>query len=79
MEELYLERKEATKTMIDNKSAQVLVKNLVFHERSKHIDIKFHFIQECITEEEVDLEFVKSLDQVADILLSPSRMMFFKN
>ncbi|XP_074348951.1 secreted RxLR effector protein 161-like [Apium graveolens] len=33
---------------IDNKSAIDLAKNPVFHGRSKHIDVRFHFIRECI-------------------------------
>ncbi|XP_074327032.1 secreted RxLR effector protein 161-like [Apium graveolens] len=33
---------------IDNKSAIDLAKNPVFHGRSKHIDIRYHFIRECV-------------------------------
>jgi len=33
---------------VDNNSAITLMKNPIFHGRSKHIDIKFHFIRECI-------------------------------
>lgn len=33
---------------IDIKSAIDLAKNLVFHGRSKHIDIRYHFIRECV-------------------------------
>ena len=33
---------------VDNKSSLDLMKNPVFHGRSKHIDIRFHFIRECI-------------------------------
>ena len=33
---------------VDNNSAIALMKNLVFHGRSKHIDTKYHFIRECI-------------------------------
>jgi hypothetical protein len=34
--------------MVDNNSAIALMKNPVFHGRSKHIDIKYHFIRECV-------------------------------
>jgi len=34
----------APKLKVDNKSAIALMKNLVHHDRSKHIDVKFHFI-----------------------------------
>jgi hypothetical protein len=32
---------------IDNKSAISLIKNPVHHDRSKHIDVRFHFVREC--------------------------------
>ena len=34
--------------MVDNKSAIALSKNPVFHNRSKHIETKFHFIRICL-------------------------------
>ena len=36
--------------LVDNKSAIALCKNPVFHDRSKHIDTRFHYIRECIDE-----------------------------
>ena len=62
---------EATEIFVDNKSALALTKNPVFHDRSKHIDTRYHFIRECIARKEVQLEFVKSQDQVADIFTKP--------
>jgi hypothetical protein len=35
---------------IDNKSAISLCKNLMHHDRSKHIDTKYHYIRQCIEE-----------------------------
>ena len=34
--------------MVDNQPAIALVKNLVLHDRSKHIDVKFHFLRDCV-------------------------------
>nr|GEX15469.1 putative zinc finger, CCHC-type [Tanacetum cinerariifolium] len=42
---------------VDNKSAIALMKNPVFHERSKHIDTKYHFIRECVEREDIQVEF----------------------
>ena len=56
---------------VDNKSALPLVKNPFFHDLCKHIDTRNHFIRECIARKEVQLEFVKSQDQVADIFTKP--------
>ncbi|KAL0386129.1 UNVERIFIED_CONTAM: Retrovirus-related Pol polyprotein from transposon TNT 1-94 [Sesamum radiatum] len=52
---------------MDNKSAIALAKNPVFHDRSKHIDARFHFIRDCIANKEIEVEYIKTLDQVADI------------
>lgn len=44
-----------------------MAKNPVFHGRTKHIAIRHHFIREAIEDEEVQLSFCKTNDQVADI------------
>ncbi|XP_026429096.1 zinc finger MYM-type protein 1-like [Papaver somniferum] len=51
----------------DNKPTISLTKNLVLHGRSKHIDIKYHYIRELVSNKEIDVEFVESEEQVADI------------
>ena len=53
---------------VDNKSAIDLSKNLVFHGRSKHIDIRYHFIRECIERAEIVINHVCSENQRADVL-----------
>jgi hypothetical protein len=49
--------------------ALVLMKNLVFHGRSKHIDTKFHFIRECIEDVKIFAHFIRIEEQKADILM----------
>ena len=62
---------------VDNKSAIELAKNPVNHERSKHIDVRFHFIREHVKEGSVELRHVASKDQAADIFTKPlSREVF---
>ncbi|KAL8088344.1 hypothetical protein AgCh_038209 [Apium graveolens] len=53
---------------IDNRSAIDLAKNPVFHGRSKYIDIRFHFIRECIEQGDIVVKHVSSDNQRADIL-----------
>ncbi|KAG6475649.1 hypothetical protein ZIOFF_064878 [Zingiber officinale] len=53
---------------VDNKSAIALMKNPVFHGRSKHIDTRFHFIRECIEKGQIVVEFVNTGEQRADAL-----------
>jgi len=60
--------KETTvKLLMDNMSAIALSKNPVHHDRSKHIDTKFHFLRECVEEGKVEVEHVGTGEQVADI------------
>ena len=60
--------KEApVKLLMDNMSAIALSRNPVHHDRSKHIDTKFHFIRECIEEGKVEVDHVGTAGQLADI------------
>ncbi|XP_066392467.1 secreted RxLR effector protein 161-like [Miscanthus floridulus] len=45
--ELKGEKTGAINLKIDNQSAITLSKNPVFHDHSKHIDIRYHYIREC--------------------------------
>lgn len=53
---------------MDNQSAIALSKNPVLHDRSKHIDTKFHFLRECVDSGAVRLAFVSTQAQLADIM-----------
>lgn len=52
----------------DNQSAQELSKNDIKSERTKHIDIKYHFIQDEVNSGRVRLKWIPTTEQVADIL-----------
>ena len=54
--------------MVDNKSAIALSKNPVHHDRSKHIDTKYHFVRDCVDRGEVNIDHVGTAEQLADIL-----------
>ncbi|GJV59309.1 hypothetical protein Tco_1465409 [Tanacetum coccineum] len=51
----------------DNKSAIVLCCNNVQHSRAKHIDVRYHFIKEQVENEIMELYFVQTEYQLADI------------
>nr|GEV94058.1 zinc finger, CCHC-type [Tanacetum cinerariifolium] len=53
---------------VDNISAIALVRNPFFHGRSKHIDIRYHFICECIENGHINMEHIGGELQRADIL-----------
>ncbi|GJV97504.1 hypothetical protein Tco_1549081 [Tanacetum coccineum] len=55
----------------DNKSAIALCYNNVQHSRAKHIDIRYHFIKEQVENGIVELYFVRTEYQLADIFTKP--------
>jgi len=52
----------------ENQSAIALSKNPAFHDRSKHIDTRFHFIRECVADGKIEVEHVGTEGKLADIL-----------
>ncbi|KAK3125062.1 hypothetical protein QOZ80_7BG0599500 [Eleusine coracana subsp. coracana] len=56
---------------MDNKAAIELSKSPVFHERSKHIDTRYHFIRDCVEQRKTWVNYISTKDQVADILTKP--------
>ncbi|XP_046994041.1 uncharacterized protein LOC124606121 [Schistocerca americana] len=57
--------------LVDNASAIKLAKNPEFHKRSKHIDVRMHYIPEKIQEGQLDIEHVPGNQQAADNLTKP--------
>jgi len=51
----------------DNISSILLANNPVYHAKTKHIEVHYHFIREKVIVKEIDLIHVSTKDQVADI------------
>ncbi|CAL2267031.1 unnamed protein product [Prunus armeniaca] len=68
LEDFGEEQIEGTQIMCDNTSAIAMAKNPVFHQKSRHINRKFHFIQEAIQAKEIELVYCRTEEQIADIL-----------
>ncbi|GAA0173161.1 transmembrane signal receptor [Lithospermum erythrorhizon] len=60
-----------TQILCDNSSTIKLSKNPVMHGRSKHIDIRFHFLRNLSKEGSIELSFCGTHDQLADIMTKP--------
>ena len=71
MSYLMRDQEGATQIYYDYNSTIELSKIHVFHKRSKHIDIRYHFIRELINNGEIYLEFCKFEDQSIDIFTKP--------
>ena len=62
---------------IDNKSAIEISRNPVHHGRTKHIEVRYHFIQKCVEEGKVNLKYVRTEDQLADLFTKLLRISNF--
>ena len=69
--EIRNEKPKAVALYVDNNSAIALMKNPVFHGRSKHIDIKYHFIRQCVERGQIVVRRVCTDEQKADALTKP--------
>jgi len=63
----------ATILFVDNQSTVKLIKNPEFHKRTKHIDIKYHFIREKVVNQEIDVKHISSEKQLTDLDKSSSK------
>ena len=52
---------------VDNQSVIRLLYNPVFHKRTKHIDIKYHFIRERVETDQITIKYVPTSEQLADL------------
>ncbi|GJV36363.1 retrovirus-related pol polyprotein from transposon TNT 1-94 [Tanacetum coccineum] len=62
----------------DNTSAIAISNNLVLHSRTKHIDIRYHFIKDHILKGDIELHFIPTQYQLPDIFTKPLDEPTFK-
>jgi hypothetical protein len=48
-----------------------MTKNLVFHDKSKHIEICYHYIRDMVKRGVVKIQYVGTDEEVADVLTKP--------
>ena len=66
----------------DDQSCIKLSENLVFHDRLKHIEMRYHFIREIVQRGALKLQYIRMDEQIADILtkpLSASKFVYFRD
>jgi hypothetical protein len=55
----------------DNQSCVKLSENPVFHDKSKHIKIKYHYIRDMVQRKTVHVQYLSTHEQIADIFTKP--------
>ena len=72
---------DATCIHCDNQSCVKLSKNPVFHDKLKHIEIKYHYIRDMVQRGEMKLRYVVTDEQIANVLsktLARVKFEFFR-
>jgi histone deacetylase 1/2 len=80
--ELGIQTPQAAKLWCDNIGAKYLSANPVFHARTKHIEVDYHFVRERVARRLLEIEYISTKDQVADGFTKPltvRQMEIFKN
>jgi hypothetical protein len=67
----------AVELRVDSKFAIALAKNPVFHEWSKHIRVRYHFIRGCLEEGNFKACYINTKDELANLLTKPLRRIKF--
>jgi hypothetical protein len=62
----------------DNQGALALVKNPQLQERSKHIDIRYHFIRNLAEHKKLQIEYIPTTDMIADGFTKPLQRVAFE-
>lgn len=71
LDELGISHPHAARLYCDNIGAKYLSANPVFHARTKHIEIDYHFVREQVAAKALDVRFISTSDQVADGFTKP--------
>ena len=64
--------------LCDNQSCIKMTENPVFHDKQKHIDIKYHFIWDMVQKGVVKLKYVPTEEQVGDVQTKPMACVNFE-
>jgi hypothetical protein len=63
----------------DNIGATYLSANPIFHRRTKHVEVDYYFVRERVASHQLEVRFISSKDQIADIMTKPLPVTAFSN
>jgi hypothetical protein len=70
-EDLFEHEMDSTVIHYDNQSYVNLFENPMFHDKSKHIEIKYHYIIDMVQRKVVHVQYLSTHEQVADVFTKP--------
>ncbi|KAL3634153.1 hypothetical protein CASFOL_021207 [Castilleja foliolosa] len=76
LDELKIKQTRKPQIWVDNQSAIYLASNPILHARTKHIELDYHFVREKVVSDLIQVNYVPSLDQNADIFTKPLSNQF---
>jgi hypothetical protein len=68
LNELFIEQVGATVIFEDNQGAIALAENTGYQSRTKHIDIRYHFLREKVRDQVIQLQYCDTKEMLADFL-----------
>jgi histone deacetylase 1/2 len=77
LRELRIAQRQPHVLWCDNIGATYLSSNPVFHARTKHIEVDYHFVRERVAKKLLQIRFISSKDQLADIFTKPLSLPLF--
>jgi hypothetical protein len=78
LEDLFGHEIDSSIIHCDNQSCVKLSENLMFHDKSKHIEIKYHYIGDMVERKIVHVQYLSTHDQVVDVFIKPLAKMKFE-
>ena len=78
MMKVYANQHDPIKIHCDNQGTIALVKNPISHNRTKHIDIRFHFIRDHFNKKMISMHYVESGENIADLMTKPGTLYKYR-
>jgi hypothetical protein len=82
LSDLFSAELEPTIIHCDNRSCIKLFENPVFHDRSKHIEMRYHYVWDMVQRNILSIQYVRTAEQTADILTKPlflTKFVYFRD
>ena len=70
---------DATVILCDNQSCINMIENLVLYDKTKHIEIQYHYICDMVQRGDIKLRHVGTYEQLADVLAKPLSHVKFEH